>query len=312
MIPVARISQMRECDRITIEELGLPGVVLMEYASRAVADEAFNMLGGEPEGKFVRIFCGRGNNGGDGFAVARHLSNAGMSIDVLLMGKTKELRGDALFNCKLYQKLGGQVKEIHSEADLKPSRRQPDLIVDALLGTGFKGVVEGLYARAIKLINNSGAPILAVDIPSGVEGDTGVASGIAVKADSTVTFGLLKPGLVLPPGRELGGKISVADIGIASEVVSRQNIDQLIVEKNDVIANLPRLSRADHKGKAGHVFILAGSPGLTGAAVLAAEASMRTGAGLTVVGVPEQLNPILEMKLTESMTLPFRQMMAVF
>ena len=123
MIPVARIGQMRECDRITIEELGLPGMVLMEYASRAVADEALNILDDEPVGKFVSIYCGKGNNGGDGFAVARHLDNAGAKTELFLIGKINDLQGDALLNCKLYQALGGQVKEIHSQADIRLSRK---------------------------------------------------------------------------------------------------------------------------------------------------------------------------------------------
>ena len=304
MIPVATIAQMQECDRMTIDELGLPGMVLMEYASRAVADVAIEMLDGNPAGKLVRIFCGKGNNGGDGFAVARHLKNAGAVIELFLIGKTADLQGDALLNCELHRMLGGQVREIATEADFKPAKKQPDLVVDALLGTGFKGIVKGIHAQTIDLVNSSDAPVLAVDIPSGVEGDNGAAGDIAVRAERTATFGLLKPGLLLPPGRELCGSVTVADIGIPPQVVQKQNIRQFLVEACDVIAKLPRLKPSDHKGKAGHVFILAGSPGLTGAVALAAEASIRSGAGLTVVGVPGSLNHILEVKLTESMTLP--------
>ncbi len=306
MIPVATIEQMRECDRVTIEELGLPGLVLMENASRSVAGEAVDMLDRDMAGAMVTVVCGRGNNGGDGFAVARHLGNAGADVRVLLVGEAAKLKGDALFNCGLYKKIGGTVNEIHETADLRSGFGNPDLIVDGLLGTGFKGPVRGIYREVIDGINSAAAPVLAIDIPSGVEGDSGIAE-TAVRARRTVTFGLPKPGLLLPPGREFSGEVIVADIGIPPRVVQEQNIRQHVVEKEDVRLRLPRLRASDHKGRAGHVFILAGSPGLTGAAVLAAEASMRGGAGLTAVGIPRSLNPVLEMKLTEAMTLPLAE-----
>ncbi|MDP8238697.1 MAG: NAD(P)H-hydrate dehydratase [Candidatus Hatepunaea meridiana] len=307
MIPVVTTEQIRECDRFTIEELGIPGVVLMENASRAAAAEAVRMLDNQPTGKHVRIFCGKGNNGGDGFAMARHLGNAGSNIELILLGKAKDLKGDALFNCELFKKLDGKVKEVDQETGFNIEKEKPDLIIDAILGTGFIGPARGLYAEAIEIINSTGVLVLAVDMPSGVEADTGIADGFAVKADSTVTFGLIKAGLLLPPGRECAGRVTIADIGIPPQVVEARNIDQFIVELNDVKQHLPRRHPADHKGKAGHVFIIAGSPGMTGAAVLAAEASMRTGTGLTVVGVPQSLNPVLEMKLTEAMTLPLAE-----
>jgi len=303
MIPVAMIHQMRECDRVAIEDLMMPGLVLMEYASRAVADEAVRMLGGNISGKLVRIFCGKGNNGGDGFAVARHLHNTGAEIELFLVGAASDLRGDALFNCELYKKIGGRVKEIHRGTGIRIGGKQPDLVIDGLLGTGFEGPARGVYLELIDRINKTDAPVLAIDIPSGVEGDTGVAE-FAVYADCTVTFGLPKPGMLLPPGRECSGEVIVADIGIPPQVIRKQNIKQHIVEEDDVRVYLPRLNPADHKGKAGHVFILAGSPGMTGASALAAEAAMRSGAGLTVVGIPRSLNPILEVKLTEAMTQP--------
>ena len=304
MIPVAFTAQIRECDRITIEDLGLPGLVLMENASRAAAVEAIRMLDDNPLDKRVRIFCGKGNNGGDGFAIARHLRNGGAEIELFLTGAVKDLRGDALFNCELYKKLGGRVNEVNPEIGFRLGRKKPDLVIDALLGTGFMGPVLGLYAEAIDIINSTDVQVLAVDIPSGVEADTGFVTGSAVIATRTITFGLLKAGLLLPPGRECSGQLVVADIGIPPQFVRKQRIRQYIVGRGDVAECFPERHPTDHKGKAGHVFILAGSPGLTGAAALAAEASMRTGAGLTVVGTPVSLNPVLESKLTEAMTLP--------
>lgn len=307
MIPVALTEQMRECDRVTIKELGLPGIVLMENASRAAAAEAIRMLDDNPAGKKVIVFCGKGNNGGDGFAIARYLSNAGAEIELFLLGYVKELKGDALLNCELYRKLSGQVNEVKPDGGFGKTSNRHDLIIDAILGTGFEGKARGLYAKAIEWINSSIAPVLAVDIPSGVVGDTGSATGFAVKANSTVTFGLLKAGLLLPPGRDLSGEVIIADIGIPPQVVIDRHIKQHVINRTDVSRYLPRRQPADHKGDAGHVFIFAGSPGMTGAATLTAEAAMRTGAGLIVVGIPRSLNAVLEMKLTECMTFPLSE-----
>ncbi len=307
MIPVADIAQMRECDRITIEELGIPGLVLMENASRAVAFEALERLGEEPSGKIAWVFCGKGNNGGDGFAVARHLKNAGVVVHVVLMGRADGLKGDARFNCELFRRLGGGIIESKGDEPPVPPGGKPDLVIDALLGTGFTGVVQGGYASAVELINRTGAPVIAVDIPSGVEGDTGAVNGPAVQADVTVTFGLLKRGLLLPPGREAAGEVIVADIGIPPAVVNRQDIRLNLVGEPDVRRAMPRRLPTAHKGDAGHVYIIAGSTGLTGAAAMAAKAAMRTGTGLVVVGVPRSLNPILEVKLDEAMTQPLAE-----
>ena len=303
MIPVATTAQMRECDRVTIEELRLPGLVLMEHASRAVAAQAARMLKDKPGG-WIWIFCGKGNNGGDGFAAARHLSNVGYEIALFLLGSADDLTGDARFNRDLYRRIGGRIREIKGPDDLRFRGVRPDLVIDALLGTGFQGEVSGLYADAIHVISDLKAPVLSVDIPSGVECDSGSVMGPAVTADATVTFGLLKPGLLIPPGREYAGAVSVADIGIPPQVVVRRRIRLFVVEESDVRRVMPHRSPAAHKGDAGHVYILAGSPGLTGAAALSAEAAMRSGVGLAVVGVPASLNPVLEVKLTEAMTQP--------
>ncbi|MCF7809354.1 NAD(P)H-hydrate dehydratase [bacterium] len=303
MIPVANIKQMRECDRYTIEELSLPGLVLMENASRAAAAEAIQMLDGDVLGSLVLIYCGKGNNGGDGFAIARHLSNNGADVEVVLIGETKDLKGDAKTNCGLFLKLDGIVHEVVKEDDFPLTEEIPDLVIDALLGTGFEGRVRGLYAEAIEHIKTFYAPILSVDVPSGVNAESGLAVEPVVSADVTVTFGLIKLGLLLSPGRQYCGDVKVADIGIPPDVVDKQDIQQFLISEDDVKFHLPRLHPAAHKGDAGHVFIIAGSPGMTGAAALSAEAAMRSGAGLTVVGVPESLNPILEAKLTEAMTL---------
>ncbi len=304
MIPVGNVNQIRECDRVTIEELGLPGLVLMENASRSVAFQIMEMLDGEIEGRRIVIFCGKGNNGGDGFALARHLKNHNAYPTVYLLGKVEDLKGDAEFNCKLYQKLDGEVQEITEKEQIIDLSVEADVIVDAMLGTGFTGELRGLYAEAGKIINESIVPVAAVDIPTGVEADSGLASENAIVADVTVTFGMIKRGLLVSPGREHAGDVIVADIGIPPEVEKQQNINLFIVEESDVFSALPLRGLNAHKGVAGHVYIIAGSPGLTGAAAMSGNAAMRAGAGLTVVGVPESLNHILEAKLDEVMTQP--------
>ncbi len=305
MKPVALPSQMRQCDQITIEELGVPGMVLMESAARGVAFKAKEMLYGEVSSKKIAVVCGKGNNGGDGFAAARYLLGWGALVEVFLLGRLSELRGDAQTNAIIYNKLDGKIVEVIKETDVKViDLTRYDLIIDAILGTGASGETKGLFAEAIKVMNAASVPILSIDIPSGVDGATGGINSVAVKAHRTVTFGLLKTGLLFPPGREYCGDVSVIDIGIPPSVVHRVNITQFLVEPSDIKAILPKRNPAAHKGDVGFVYILAGSPGLTGAAVLSAESAMRTGAGLVVVGTPKSLNPILEVKLTEAMTEP--------
>ncbi len=304
MIPIANNHQMRECDRITIEQLGLPGMVLMENASRAVAENAIEMLGGMGPGSRVIVFCGKGNNGGDGFAVARYLLSAGADIIVYLLGDQESLSGDAALNCQLFKRLGGVLRGVKHNKDLPASDIYCDLIVDGLLGTGFKGKTRGLYADAIKNINSIKAPVISIDIPSGVNGDDGQVEGVAIIADRTVTFGLIKCGLLFSPGRELTGKLVTADIGIPTQVVEDRKIDCCLIDADDVKQTIPLRHPSAHKGDVGHVYILAGSPGMTGAAALCAEGAMRCGAGLTAVGTPASLNSVMETKLTEAMTHP--------
>ncbi|MFH0766331.1 MAG: NAD(P)H-hydrate dehydratase [Calditrichota bacterium] len=298
---MADTAQMQACDQWTIDQLGLPGIVLMECASRAVYQKAFELLGGAA-GKNVHIWCGRGNNGGDGFAVARHLKNAGALPQVYLLGEISNLKGDAAANAALFTKLGGVIHEVKKRTPQHLPPDRSDLIIDALLGTGFKGKPHPEFASAIEHINAAGVPVLAVDIPSGVEADTGAASGAVVKAAATITFGLWKRGLLLSPGRELAGEVTVADIGIPPAAVEAQDIRVNLIESLDI--ELPPRPKTMHKGEAGHVFILAGSPGMTGAAVLTAQSAMSAGAGLVVVGLPQSLNSIFEIKVTEAMSLP--------
>jgi len=303
---VVTAQMMRELDRRTIEEIGVKGLVLMENAGLGTAeaiDENF------PGVQFARVvvIAGRGNNGGDGYVVARHLSSWGAEVLVVLLCRKQEVQGDAAVNLEILGRLGVEVVEAPDESALDGQADQilgADIVVDAVFGTGLRRKVEGLYARAIDLINGFPGPVVSVDIPSGLNADTGQPMGDAVFADLTVTFGLPKLGHILYPGAIHCGSLELVDIGIPSGVVDEADIPYSLVERGQIQANfLPRKPDA-HKGSFGHLLVLAGSPGFTGAAIMTGQAAARVGAGLVTVGCPAGVNPILEAHLTEVITRP--------
>ncbi len=294
-------EEMREIDRRTIEEFGVPGLNLMEKAGGSVAQAATEMLG-KSSGKKVAIFAGKGNNGGDGFVAARHLKQKEVKVSLYLLGRKEEVKGDARVNL---EKLSQLPTEIINERDVEEAKEkvaQSDLIIDAILGTGTKGRVDGLLAEAIKLLNAAAKPIVSVDIPSGLDADGRGPLGVCIKATRTVTMGLPKRGLVLYPGAEYVGELTITDIGIPEELLGKGKINLLTAE--DIRALLPDRRGDSHKGNYGHILVLAGSPGLTGAAALTSLGALRSGAGLVTLTVAESLNPVMEVKLTEVMTKP--------
>jgi NAD(P)H-hydrate epimerase len=297
---------MRQLDQQTIQEIGIPSTVLMENAGRTT----FQILRQEfPDlDDPVVVLAGRGNNAGDGFVVARYLANAGIEVLVLLLAEKCQLSGDAKLNLDILEQLTIPVREITTEAALLeqiPLLEDASLLVDALLGTGLSSGVKGLYRSAITLINDTPAPVLAIDIPSGLSADTGHPQGIAVIADVTVTYGWPKLGQILPPGRELVGRLWQVDISIPP---AHANISRIELAAPGNLRHLLPYRLADsHKGDFGHLLVLAGSVGKTGAATLTGEAALRVGAGLVTVGVPASLNTILEIKLTEAMTQPLAE-----
>ena len=294
--------EMAALDRAAIEG-GIPSLDLMERAGRYVAEQARDMLG-LPAGKRVCVVAAKGNNGGDGFVAARYLASWGAEVKVYLLGDPAELSVDAAANQKRYVESGG---EVEGAAGPVLERELPDcdLIVDAMFGTGFRGAAEGESAAAIEAINGSESPILAVDIPSGVEAETGAVRGAAVWASRTVTFAWPKTGLYLYPGAGNAGEVVVVDIGIPPHLVETLvDSEVYTIEEADVAALLPRRSPDAHKGECGRVLVVAGSLGLTGAAALCAHSALRAGAGVVTLGVPAGLNQIFEIKLTEVMTLP--------
>lgn len=287
-------------DRRAVADFGMPSLLLMENAGRAVAERALARLAATgTRASRVCILCGRGNNGGDGFVAARHLRNAGVEVECILAGDAAGIKGDARTNFDLLEKLS---IPIHAFAE--GARIKADLIVDALLGTGFQGSPREPVAGAIRAANDSGIPILAVDLPSGLNADSGTAAGCCVRAAETVTFGLPKVGLAGSPGRDYAGEITVARISLPYPLLEDAALQAEWVTAERAAPFWTHRASDAHKGDSGRLFVLAGSVGLTGAATLACEAALRAGAGLVTLGIPASLNDLMEVKLTEAMTLP--------
>lgn len=297
---------MKALDKTAIEEYGIPGLVLMENAGRQVVEVIRQVLG-EVRGKYVTIFIGKGNNGGDGLVAARHLLNMGAGVKVLALVDAGEISGDAAINLEIWRNMEQKVYSLHqgdSANIIKLVLMNTDLIVDAVYGTGFKGQVGERVGRIFEALSESGKPIVAVDIPSGLEADTGMVNGPCIRASYTVTFGLPKLGLVLEPGAGYAGKVTVADISLPANLIEKIATERYIITSEMVGDWLPPRPAPAHKGSFGRVLVVAGSRGMTGAACLTGEASLRAGAGLVTVAAPETLHDILEVKLTEVMTAP--------
>jgi len=303
MIKVVTAEEMREIDRYSIKEVGVPGVVLMENAGAETAQVILDLVN-DVENPLVHIFCGKGNNGGDGFVIARHLSNNGLDVAILNLVAEKEIKGDALINHKIIKNMGVPIKFISKSADLAKYEEYeaPDIIVDALLGTGIKGAVRGFVKEVIDFINDLDIPVVSVDLPSGLDANTGDVEGSVIGADVTVTMALPKRCHLFYPARNFVGDLFIADIGMPESVTSEEAVKVLWIEEEDI--QMPYRSPNAHKYQFGRVAILAGSPGYTGAAALAAQAALKIGAGMVILGTPIGLNPILEQKLTEVITRP--------
>ena len=250
MRPIVEPAQMRELDRRTIDDVGIPGIVLMELAARGVMLEIEQLLGGNVAGAHALVFCGPGNNGGDGFAIARRLLNAGSEVSLYLCAPMDKITGDAKTNLDIYRKLDGAITVIEN-ADQLARLPHAHIIVDALLGTGAEGPAHGIIADSIEAINKSGMQIVAVDIPSGINGRTGAAEGAAVRADVTATFGEIKVGHLIPPGLDHAGRISRVDIQIPPQFVHEMEIPLFFIEPGDVYEMMPQRPLTAHKGDFG-------------------------------------------------------------
>lgn len=305
MRPVVTAEEMRWCDEYTIKKLGIPSLVLMENAGSGVAAIVRKRFG-PLQAKKIAVLCGKGNNGGDGFVVTRHLLTDGASVTVFLLAHPREIKGDARVNYEILKKFERAGVSLHVKqfALSSANTAHPDIVVDAMFGTGFSGKVREPYLGAIQWVNRQSVPVVSVDIPSGVNGTTGMVENISVKATETATLAFEKTGLLCNQGQEQVGRISVVDIGIPRTVAASLDERTLIVERNDVRTLLPRRPATAHKYSVGKVFVIAGSTGLTGAAAMASLSALRSGAGAVVLGTPESVYPILARKLNEVMVAP--------
>ena len=304
---VVTAAEMRQIDQDTIEGIGIPGIVLMETAGSAIVRAIEQHY---PTCQRIGIFAGKGNNGGDGIVIARQLAHIGRDVRLFLVSPEDSFTGEAHTNLQIAKRLGLRIEEILPETESYGIGTVPatfvscELLVDAILGTGLRGTVRDPIATVINAINRLPIPILSVDLPSGLDADTGHPLGTCIQADRTVTIGLPKRGLLMHPGAELAGKLEVADIGFPAQVVDAQDIKVNWTTAVQAAQWVPPRPLSSHKGSYGRVLVVAGSTGMTGAAALSSEAALRTGAGLVTLATPKHLNPILEGLLPEVMTLP--------
>ncbi|MGH7348065.1 MAG: NAD(P)H-hydrate epimerase, partial [Candidatus Rokuibacteriota bacterium] len=306
MLGVFTAEEMRRLDQRAITELGIPGATLMENAGRGAAEAivaALPALGAPRRGARVVIVCGKGGNGGDGFVVARWLKHHGARPSVLLVHPPAQVGGDAGRKLAELERAGIRPRAFTDDRASADLLARAHIVVDALLGTGSRGVPEGGLARAIEAINTSGRPVVALDIPSGLSANTGAHAGAVIRAAMTVTFAGLKRGLVSSPGDELAGRVTVVPIGVPDHEVAR-GVATFLLEPGDIAAHFPRRLRAGHKGTYGHLLLVAGSLGKTGAAALASLAAMRGGVGLVTVATPASQQPVVASLVLEAMTEP--------
>ncbi len=303
---VVTAAQMQALDRKTIEEIGIHGLILMENAGRGTAQVIMSQYHAELSGRSALIVAGPGNNGGDGFVIARHLVQAGFRAEVICLAVEEKFKGDALVNLEIIKQLRIPLAVCASEEtllDRGASFENAGVIVDALFGTGLGRPLEGRFARAVRYMNRSNAPVVAVDIASGLSADTGHVLGVAVKADITCSMALPKIGHVTWPGCDHTGKLHVIDIGIPDFLVENAEIECVAMGRHEFAALLMPRPNAGHKGTFGHLLVIGGSRGKTGAAALAVAGGLRSGAGLVTAVCARSSRTVLATKLTESMTL---------
>ncbi len=307
---VLNTQQMREADRQTIDEIGIPEIVLMENAGRqavAAMEAAFEDL----DASKVAVLCGRGNNGGDGFVVARTLAQRGIEAIVFLLGSVSDVRGTARTNLEILGRIGLTVVEITNAQEWElhfTEVSECDLIVDAIVGTGFHGQLTGLLETVVADVNGLGAPVVAIDLPTGVSADSPELEGEAIEASMTVTLAAPKIPLILPPADAYGGDLVIADIGIPGAVIDELEgpwVELLTRERMREL--VPTRAAESHKGDFGRVLVIAGSFGKTGAAHLTALGALKSGAGLLTVATPRSCVPTIAAMMPEYMTEPLEE-----
>ena len=299
-------KEMQEMDRRTIEDFGIPGMVLMENAGRGATRFLLEQFP-DIENKRIGVIAGRGNNGGDGYVMARYLKQKGVHVTVYLLTLANRVQGDAEANLKFLKPLDVPLVEIPDEASFSKYQSEMagvDLWIDAILGTGLRSDVKGYFKTVIEFINGLHKPVFAVDIPTGLNSDTGQVCGTCLRASATATFAFAKTGHKIHPGMQYTGALNIVDIGIPSPIVEEVMPRQWLLTRERIQSCLtPRMPDA-HKGTTGHLLVVAGSPGKSGAAAMTSIAALRSGAGLVTLGIAETLNAVLESQVLEAMTAP--------
>ncbi len=301
-------AQMREIDRKAINELGIPGVVLMENAGRFAFEEISRRF---PDFRIkkISILCGKGNNGGDGFVIARHLINNRSTPDIYLFGSESDVKGDARINLSILLKMGVKIKIINGEEDwekFKNEIKESEIIIDSIFGTGFQGRLEGLWEKIFSDLNSFGGYKISIDIPSGLSSDTFMVKEPSFKADLTITMAAPKIPHIFPPASEKVGEFVVADIGIPDSLFENPSYFLELITEGRISKSkiFKRRKRDTHKGDYGHVLIIAGSIGKTGAAILAGLSVLKAGAALVTIATPKSCLPIIASSAPEIMTFP--------
>ena len=298
-------DEMRRLDREAVDTYGIPVLLLMEQAGMGVVREMERRFG-DLAGRSIVIAAGKGHNGGDGLVAARHLLQRGAHVRVFLAFPAPAMQGEAKTQAEIVRRLGGSILDpsAFDRAAFRSALDDADLAIDALVGTGLSSPLSGFLAELVGDLNAARAPVVAVDLPSGISADTGDVLGAAVRAELTVTFALPKRGHFLPPGSEHTGELRVVDIGIPKRALDQPALALSLFGEADAAARVPGRPREGHKGTFGHVLVVAGSVGRSGAAILTSRAALRAGAGLTTLACPESVLRSGEEKPAEIMTLP--------
>jgi ADP-dependent NAD(P)H-hydrate dehydratase / NAD(P)H-hydrate epimerase len=301
-------DEMNACDREAIEGKNITGETLMDRASQGVSKVAAKLTG-DPRGKKIAVLCGKGNNGGDGLGASYYLAQMGASVTIYLIGTVDEITGDP----KIFLDKIKQLPSDHSNVEVLEFEKSEinlddfDLVIDAIFGTGLSSEPKDAAQKAIDMLSRTISRVLAVDVPSGINSSNGSVYTISPRAVATATMGFVKPGLIMNDGKDNSGKIFVVDIGMPSDLPSLDKSNTFIIGCRDVRRLLPSRKAETYKHSVGKIFGLVGSVGMTGAGVMVGQAAMRAGAGAVVLGIPSELNPIFETKLTEVMTVPLPQ-----
>ncbi|MGN0163335.1 MAG: NAD(P)H-hydrate epimerase, partial [Candidatus Ornithomonoglobus sp.] len=293
-------EEMRAVDRAATELGFVPGIILMENAALACVNELKKCF--DLTDKSVAVFCGKGNNGGDGLAIARHLYNMGVRVNIFLVSGNS-YKGDAKTNYDIVTGMGIPIDTVTDTDGLEYMIRSFDIVVDAIFGTGISGTVRGIAYDVIRFINENAKYVLSVDVPSGINSDSGESCGVCVNADKTVTFAGYKIGMFMYPAADCTGEIVVDKISMPEIAVKSQNLQINVTDAEFVRNTIPPRTNNSQKGDYGKLLIIAGSLGMSGAAYMASEAALKSGAGLITLACCEEISGALEVKTTEVMTL---------